>query len=172
MLANISGDLTLGATNPAEFSVNLANLIQENKELKSMAESAATKPDLSAFENRIAALEASVKLIPTEARISELVTASVTSSMTAWAGSVDGKKLIGAEASRITMEAMAATGTTPVKPSPAGAGEPPKQEAKTFPQIVQALTANGMIKTKAIETAVANNPKEYQAWCEAGCGTL
>lgn len=135
---------------------------------------AETAPNL--LEGRLAAVEVAIKTIPTEARITELVTAGVTSgvaaSMTTWAASEGGKKVIGAEASRITMEAMAAVGTAPVKPAPAGSGDAPKTEAKTFPQIVQALTANGMIKTKAIETAVANNPKEYAAWCDAGCGAL
>lgn len=133
-----------------------------------------TAPNL--LEGRLAAVEAAIKTIPTEARITELVTAGVTSgvaaSMTTWAASDAGKKTIGAEASRITMEAMAAVGTTPVKPAPAGSGDAPKTEAKTFPEIVHALTANGMTKSQAVQTAVANNRKEYTAWCESGCGAL
>jgi hypothetical protein len=114
MVANISEDLTLGAKNPAEFSTALASLISENNRLKSMAESS---PDLSALTKRIEALEAKPNL--TEARVGELVTAGVTPAITSWAGSEVGKKAIGSEASRITMEAMAAIGTQPVKPSPA-----------------------------------------------------
>lgn len=118
MMVSITGDLTLGATTPEGFSANLDSILQENKQLKAMAE---TAPDLSAIEKRIAALEQRPQI--TESRITELVTAGVTSgvaaSMTTWAASDAGKKVIGSEASRITMEAMAAIGTAPVKVSPA-----------------------------------------------------
>jgi hypothetical protein len=118
MLANVTVEnlQAIGASDVADFQNKFSALLTEHNRLKSMAESS---PDLSALTKRIEALEAKPNL--TEARVSELVTAGVTPAITSWAASDDGKKLIGAQASKITMEAMAAVGTQPVKPSPAPA---------------------------------------------------
>jgi len=116
-------DMTLvGASSPSEFPDKLRAFAAASKKLETaMAET----PDWKSFESRIVALETAIKTIPTEARIGEIVGTSVANSvptsMTAWASSEAGKKLIGAEASRITMEAFAATGTQPAKPAPASA---------------------------------------------------
>lgn len=167
MLANVTAEMleALGAKDVADFSSKLTEFISEHNRLKSMAE---TSPDLSALTKRIEALEASVKTFATEARVSELVTAGVTPAITAWAGSDVGKKAIGAESSRIASEALASVGTVPVKPSPASAEKPADPKAKTFPEIVQTLTANGMAKGEAVRTAVQTNPNEYGAWLQTG----
>jgi hypothetical protein len=78
VFVNLTGDSLLGATSPEQFTTSLATILAENKELKLMAE---TAPNL--LEGRLAAVEASIKTIPTEARITELVTAGVTSGVAA-----------------------------------------------------------------------------------------
>lgn len=119
----------VGASSASEFSAKLSAFCVAAKQLETAM---ADQPDFKTLENRIVAIETSVNGIPTDARIGEIVGASVSTAvpnaMTAWASSDAGKKLIGAEASRITMAAFAAIGTQPVKPAPAGvesqAGEP------------------------------------------------
>jgi hypothetical protein len=165
MLANVTAEMleALGAKDVADFSSKLTEFISENNRLKSMADNSET---ISALTKRIEALEAKPNL--TEARVSELVTAGVTPAIASWAGSEVGKKAIGAEASRIASEALASVGTVPVKPSPASAEKPADPKAKTFPEIVQTLTANGMAKGEAVRTAVQTNPNEYGAWLQTG----
>lgn len=133
MLINVSAETlaSVGATGAADFSEKLSAFAAEHQKFKLMAENS---PDISAITKRLDALEA--RPVITEARITELVTAGVTSAvapaMTAWAGSDAGKKLIGAEASRIVMEAQAGTGTSPLKPSPAPAAQDPASQVKNL----------------------------------------
>lgn len=91
-----------------------AFITEANKNKLSMAENQTTIADLQAS---IKSLEG--KLL-TEARVKEICGESATSVIAAWAGSEAGKKIIGGEASRITMEALASIGTTPAKPAPVG----------------------------------------------------
>lgn len=84
---------------------------------------------LESLEKRIAALE---KTPLTEDRVKELISAesgtAANAAVKTFAASDEGKKVIGAEASRITSEALASVGTTPVKPAPASAQQPTIKE--------------------------------------------
>lgn len=118
MMVNLSDDVlaAMGAKTPAEFSSKLAELVTASQTKSIMAEQTT---NFETLEKRIAALEGAKPL--TEARVSELMTASLKPALSDWAASVEGKQLIGAEASRITAAALAAVGTNPAKPTPANA---------------------------------------------------
>jgi len=134
----------VGASTPEEFPGKLTAFVNASKQIeKVMAE----QPDFKSLESRIAALEAKPQL--TEARVGEILGASVANAVTTFAASDAGKKAIGAEASRITMEALANVGTHPVKGSAAPA-EP------------AANTATGLIASGKYEEAFAASP-ELQA---------
>ena len=152
----------IGATDAKDFSEKFLAFVQEANELKDMADSPV---DTSALEKRIADLEASAKTFTTEARVTTLVTEGATKTLNDWATSDAGKKIIGAEASRITLEAIAAIGTTPAKPSPANPATPPANP-KTFAELVNEKVAAGMKKSQAITSLVGT--KEYQEFLKTG----
>lgn len=107
----------LGAKDPADASVKLAAFFIASAQLETVM---AEQPTLAALETRIAALE-KLPAAVTEARVKEIVTAESSVPIKTFISSVEGKQLIGAEASRITMEALSNVGTIPAKPSPAAA---------------------------------------------------
>jgi hypothetical protein len=115
----------IGAAGANDFSEKFSAFVTEANTAKTfMADSKAT---LESLQASIAALEGK---IVTEARIKEICGASATESISVWAGSEAGKKIIGGEASRIAMEALANVGTQPAKPAPVGnAGNAPEQKA-------------------------------------------
>jgi hypothetical protein len=125
MLAKLLSEhlAAIGAKDVSEVSSKLTEFIAEHNRIKTMADNAPV-PVTEARVNEL--ISAAVKPLLTEARATELITSTIATAipaaMSAWAGSEGGKKLIGAEASRITAEAMAATGTVPVKPAPTPAG--------------------------------------------------
>lgn len=73
-------------------------------------------PDISTLASRIEALE---KAQLTEAKVKELATAEAKTVVVDYVASDDGKKAIGAEASRVAMAALGSAGTMPAKPTPA-----------------------------------------------------
>ncbi len=89
----------------------------------------ANQPDFSSLETRIKTLESAAGI--TEARVKELIGAETAVSIKTFLAGDEGKMLIKTEASKTVMEAMAATGTTPNKPSPASAA-PPETQAANF----------------------------------------
>jgi len=135
----------VGAATPEEFPAKLTAFVSTATHISK--EFMAEKKELQDFEARISALEAKPQL--TEARVGEILGASVSKAVTDFASSDAGRKVIGAEASRITMEALASVGTQPVKGSAAPA-EP------------AANTATGLIAAGKFEEAFAAS-KELQA---------
>jgi hypothetical protein len=116
----------IGAAGAHDFSEKFSAFVTEANTAKTfMADSKAT---LESLQASITALEGK---IVTEARIKEICGASATESISAWAGSEAGKKIIGGEASRIAMEALANVGTQPAKPAPVGnaGNDTPEQKA-------------------------------------------
>src|SRR4051812_6979392 len=118
MLAKISSEnlKAVGAKDAAEFDAALTKFIAESN---LMAENKVT---LESLQASIVALEG--KII-SEDRIKTIVGEATgpaaTKAIGDWAASDAGKKIIGGEASRITMEALANVGTQPAKPAPIGA---------------------------------------------------
>lgn len=105
----------LGATDAADGATKLsAFFATAATNEKFMADSKVT---LETLQASLTALEGK---IVTEARIKEICGTSATEAISTWAASDAGKKIIGGEASRITMEALANVGTQPAKPAPAG----------------------------------------------------
>lgn len=129
MLLNITNEMmaAVGASSKDEFSAKLSEFVAESNRVKNIMSEQTT--DLAAALKRIEALE---KNIVTEARISELVDAGAASAVSKWAASDEGKKAIGAEASKMTVSALAAIGTTPAKPSPTPAAVDPDATIKAL----------------------------------------
>lgn len=113
----------LGATSTKDFSAKLDLFLAQSAKHELSSDS----PLLLDLQNQITALSGK---FPTEARVTEIVSAAAGKSLSDFVASVDGKKMIAAEASRIAMESGAAIGTTPAKPAPAGAGEVESPEVK------------------------------------------
>jgi hypothetical protein len=160
MLVKMTDDLiaTLGATDPKDCAVKISALIKDHETLtKSMSEQTTN------FEARIKAIEDGLLTLQTS--LPGNISGAVTSGMTAWATSDAGKRLIGAEASRITAEALAAVGTTPAKPTPAPTEEP---KAKSFAELVQDNMAAGKSKMEAITAAMTAHPKAYAEYLKTG----
>jgi hypothetical protein len=152
----------VGAKTDAEFPEKFTAFVTKAKENETlMAEKQVT---LESLQTSITALEGKIL---TEARVKEICGESATSAISTWAGSEGGKKIIGAEASRVVMEASAATGTAPAKPAPTST-EPAAVEKKTFADIVQAGMSSGKTKSAAISAAVESNPTEYKAYLATG----
>ena len=111
---------SIGASGPGDFKEKLSDFVTKAKSMSDQSE------QITALLDRVSKLENSVKAFATESRVTELVTTGATTTATtaikAWAESDEGKKIIGAEASKITMAAIAGVGTVPVKSSPAPAG--------------------------------------------------
>lgn len=111
MIVQISPELmaAVGATTATEFPDKLSAFIAESTKAKS------SMLTLEALATRIEALEkkptAEAVAGITEARVTEIVTAALANDTT--------KATIKAEASKVFLDAGAATGTHPVKPSPA-----------------------------------------------------
>lgn len=105
----------LGAKDPADASAKLTAFFAANAQLETAMDN---QPDFASIESRIKSLESAAPAI-TEARVKELIGAEANVPIKAFLSGDEGKKLIGAESSRVTMELMGATGTTPVKPAPA-----------------------------------------------------
>jgi hypothetical protein len=168
MLVKLSQEMLAaigGGANASEAQTNLSTFITNaNQATKFMADSKVT---LETVQASVTALEAKIGTPLTEARVKEIVGAETTTAIAAWSASVEGKKIIGAESSRIAMEALAGVGTQPAKPSPAGNPEP-AAAAKTFAEIVQANMATGKKKSDAISAAVESNPTEYAAYLKTG----
>lgn len=121
MLVNLSDSevAAIGAKSSSEFPAAFATFVKDFNNFKAMAENSITEAriiELIKAENKTQLTEASVGKIVTDAIATAMPTA-----MTAWAGSESGKLAIGAEASKKAMEVMSATGTSPLKPSPAPA---------------------------------------------------
>jgi hypothetical protein len=162
MVVKISAETlkAIGAETASDFEAKLSAFITEaNQNKLSMAENTTTIAELQAS---IKALEGK---IVGEDRIKTICAESATSAVSTWAGSEAGKKLIGGEASRVAIEALANVGTTPARPAPASAEQPAK---KTFAEIVQAGITAGKTKTAAISAAVETNPEEYKAYLQTG----
>jgi len=119
----------VGAESPEQFASKLEAFHVEHQNLLTTM---ADKPDFSALEKRIADLES--RPLITEARISEMLKASVSASIETFAASDAGKKIIGAEASRVASTALASVGTQPVKPAPVAAEETPEQRLAALTQ--------------------------------------
>src|SRR6185312_8620606 len=122
MLAKISAEVmkAIGAESASEVDSQMSAFIAEaNKNKASMAENQVT---LQTLQASVTALEGKLGNILTEARVKEICGTATTDAITAWAASDAGKKIMGAEASRVVMESNAAIGTIPAKPSPAAAG--------------------------------------------------
>jgi hypothetical protein len=117
----------IGATSASDFNEKLQAFIDTAKKLEAAMADTVT---LEALEKRVAALETKLTAGPgtSEARVTEMVAAAFPALFKANAESADGKKIIGAEASRITTEALASVGTQPVKPAPAPANPTPNAE--------------------------------------------
>lgn len=162
MLANITNEMlaAVGAKTAAEFQDKISTFAKTAQENASaMAQNQVT---LESLQASITALEG--KLI-SEDRIKEICGESATASIATWAGSEAGKKIMGAEASRITAEALANVGTTPAKPAPAAAGgETPEQKAA-------ALVAAGKYEEAYALDATAKrdfiSAKTYAAYMKA-----
>ena len=119
MIVKLTADqiAKLGAKDPADASIKLTAFFSAAAQLETVM---AEQPSLAALESRIAALE-KVPCGTTEARVKELISAESNVPIKTFIASDEGKKLIGAEASRVLMEGQAAIGTAPLKPSPAPA---------------------------------------------------
>jgi hypothetical protein len=134
MLVKLSSEMLAaigGGANAAEAQTNLTAFIAKAKENETfMAES---KTTLETLQASVTALEGKLSGLLTAAQAKELIGAEVTPAIAGWASSAEGKKIIGGEASRITMEALAAVGTQPAQPSPApAAGGTSEDQAKAF----------------------------------------
>lgn len=151
----------IGCEKAEDFEAKFAAFIQESATAKTfMAEN---KTTIESLEQRIKALEDG-KFV-SESRVTEIVSGETTKAVSAWADSEAGKKKIGAEASRITMEAIANVGTMPAKPAPAAAGaETPEAKAR-------ALEAEGKFEEayKLDKNLQAEFPsaKSYAAYAKA-----
>lgn len=130
----------VGATGAADFSEKLSAFCAKAKENETaMAEqtnaieqlqtlAAALRTDLNALKaSAINAEQCDARIDARCERHIPVTTAAIES----WSASQNGKKIIGAEASRITVEALAAVGVNPAKPSPAPAAgsDTPEQKA-------------------------------------------
>lgn len=156
MIVKLTSDqiAATGAKDPADFSAKFSALIEDNKQLKAMAE----KPsDFSAFEKRLADVEAGnatlqgqVKTFTTEAQVKTIAAETTTATLS----SEPGKKLIEAEASRVVMAAMASTGTSPVKPSPAPAGTPSAKDLVASGKFEEAYAASPELQAEFSSAAL------------------
>ena len=100
----------------------------------------------------------------TEAQVQEMISVAISEGFKTFASSEDGKKILGAQASRITMEALASVGTVPAKPAPASSVETPQAA-------FEALEKQGKFE-EAYAHLPANekrdfNPKTYAAFRKA-----
>ena len=112
----------VGATSTKDFQAKLDLFLAQSSKLESDS-----SPLLVDLQSQITDLSAK---IVSEARVTEIVSASVKSAVAEFASSAEGKSLVAAEASRTFMSAGAATGTTPAKPAPASADQVETPEAK------------------------------------------
>jgi len=133
MLAKISAEVmkAIGAESASEVDSQMSAFIAEaNKNKASMAENQVT---LQTLQASVTALEGKLGNLLTEARVKEICGTATTEAIKAWATSDEGKKIIGAEASKIALDANAAIGTQPAKPAPApAAGGTSEDQAKTL----------------------------------------
>lgn len=169
MLAKITSEMlaAVGAANVAEFPdkfAAFAKTAQENQTF--MAESKVT---LESLQQSITALEGKIL---TDARVKEIVGAETTSAISTWAGSEGGKKIIGAEASRITAEALANVGTQPAKPAPIGAAGNDTPEQKAAALISEGKFEEAYKLDKSLQAEFING-KSYAAFMRAsGSGAV
>lgn len=138
---------------PQKFSAFIAEF-EKNK--TTMAD---PNPDYAALEKRVLTLERD--LLQGITRIQSLETRPAPLAEDAI------KAVAKIEASRVTAEALAAIGTTPVKPTPAAAdlNETPEAKAKALikaGKFEEAYEANPALR------AEFQNAKEFAAYCRAG----
>lgn len=140
MLVKLTADqiAKLGAKDPADAAVKLAAFFIASAQLETVM---AEQPTLAALETRIAALEKLPDSL-TEARVREIVTAESAVPIKTFISSAEGKQLIGAEASRITMEALAGVSTIPAKPSPAPAAADNVEQLEAAGEYEKAFNAS------------------------------
>jgi len=164
MLAKISAEVmkAIGAETASEVDSQMSAFIAEaNKNKTSMAENQVT---LESIQKSVTALEG--KLL-TEDRVRALITeqfnAASTKAVSDFLASDAGKKIIGAEASRVVMEAHAAIGTTPAKPSPApSAGGSAEEQSKALIAVGKYEEAFPLLS--AAERSEFLGPKSYAAY--------
>lgn len=106
----------IGATGPEDFGAKLESFCATKTQLETAM---ANQPDFATFESRLKTLEGATPL--TEAKVKEIVTASTPDAVKAFVASEDGQKAVHASASKAVIGAAAATGTLPVKDTPAPA---------------------------------------------------
>lgn len=159
MLVKLTADqiAKLGAKDPADASVKLTAFFSAAAQLETAM---ANQPDFASLESRIAALE-KVPCGTTEARVKELITAESAVPIKTFIASVEGKQLIGAEASRVVMEAQASIGTTPAKPSPAAPGAESVTDMEAAGEYEKAFAASKDLR------AEFPSAKHYAAFAKA-----
>lgn len=107
----------VGAKDATDFNAKFAAFVSAAKQMESVM---ADQPTIASLVSRIDDLE-KLPQGATEARVKELITAESVVPIRTFLSTDEGKRIIGAESSRITMEALAAVSTSPNKPSPAAA---------------------------------------------------
>jgi len=141
MLVKLSSEMLAiigGANNAAEGADKLSAYLKTAKEnATAMAENKSTQ---ESFEASLKAMEE--RLSAKIDKVDSGISGKAESAISAWSASAEGKKIIGAEASRICMESLAAVGTQPAKPAPVGATD-------------TTTTAKGLIAEGKFEEAYA-----------------
>ena len=153
----------VGAENVADFEAKLTAFIAEANSAKTfMAENQVTLESINA---KLTALEGKIL---TEDRVKAIVGETTgpaaTNAVKAWATSEEGKKIIGAESSRISMEALANVGTQPAKPAPVGASGNDTAEDKAKTLIAQGKFEEAFPLLPASERADFMGAKSYGAY--------
>lgn len=162
MVVKLTGDSetaimqAIGCTGANDFASSLTAFITKAQSNETfMAESKVT---LETLAGSITALEG--KLL-TEDRVKAICGESTTTAIATWAGSEAGKKIIGAESSRICMETLGNVGTTPVKPAPAGTAE--TEESKVAGLIAEGKFEDAWKADKGLRTEFITS-KSYAAY--------
>lgn len=134
----------VGAKDGTEFAAKFPAFAATAKRMESVM---AEQPTIAALEARIKTLETAAPAI-TETRVKELITAETAVPIKTFLTGAEGKTIIGAEASRIVMEAMAASGTTPAKPSPAAPGADNPEQLEAAGEYEKAFAASKDIRAE------------------------
>jgi hypothetical protein len=107
----------VGAKDESEFSAKLLAISAENTTLKEKVKEDKDDEKKEDDEAKKKAQAAAAPAAVTAESLAPMIAAEIGK----WIGSEEGKKVLGASASKTVLEAMAATGTQPVKPAPAPA---------------------------------------------------
>ena len=163
MLLKVSAEqlALVGAATAEEFPAKLSEKVKSMGDVS--ADISALTQTVNTLAKTVGDLQSTVSKCPTESRVTELVTAGVTSSMNAWASSPEGEKLIGAKASKIAMDALGSVGTVPVKAAPLAPEQTLVSQAETLLAGGKFEEAFPMLKRDK-QAEFADSPKVYAAF--------